>query len=299
MESVANGLQDKVCVITGSNSGIGKAAALKMAMQGAIVILACRSPQRGKIAQAEIIKLSDNSRVDLMVVDLSSQASIRHFVDEFKAKHNRLDVLVNNAANFDLGMKEVALTEDGIETIFATNHLGPFLMTNLLIDVLKTSAPARIINVSSKGLLSYPLLTIDFDNLNSTQRRKFRPARAYYHSKLAHVMFTYEFARRLEGSGVTSNCIRVPTVAVDMTRYSYMPQILQRMYRAKTRFSISPEQMAETYLYLAMSPEVANVSGKCFDEKNRIVKSSKKSLDKIVWAKLWDASVQLTGLSSN
>ena len=230
-----------------------------------------------------------------MIADLSSQKSIRTFIMEFNSQYNNLHVLINNAANFDMNLKKPQLTEDGIETIFATNHLGPFLLTNLLIEKLKASAPSRVINVASKGLVFYPFLNIEFDNLNGEKR--YSAMHAYYHSKLAQVMFTYELAHRLNETGVTANCIRVSNVAISDERLANHSKVLQVLYKQKRRFSITPERMAEAYLYLAASPDLVNVSGKYFDEYFRQVSSSRNSYNKEIWKKLWEISNKLVHLN--
>ncbi len=288
-------LRGKVGIVTGANAGIGKRVALGMAQAGATVVMACRSAERGEAARQEVIAHSGNKDVHLLQVDLSSQASIRAAVAEFEGRFARLDVLINNAANFDQRLKAPVLTAEGIETVFATNHLGPFLLTNLLLPRLKASAPARVINVASKGLITYPRLSIEFDNLNG--QRKFSMQHAYYHSKLAQVMFTYDLAERLAGSGVTANIIRVPVVRLDEGRYDHVPGWMQAMYRLKMRLAaIAPEQMAETYLYLAAAPEAAALTGQYIDENRQPVKSSGPSYDRAVWTRLWDVSARLTGL---
>jgi NAD(P)-dependent dehydrogenase (short-subunit alcohol dehydrogenase family) len=146
----------------------------------------------------EIKKASNNDKVELILVDLASRASIYQFVETYQSGHQKLDALINNAANFDHTLKKPTLTRDGVETIFATNHVGVFLITSLLLDSLKAGAPSRVINVASKGLLTYPFLDIEFDNLNG--ERKFNTQHAYYHSKLAQIMFTYDLAERLKGT---------------------------------------------------------------------------------------------------
>ncbi|HLF24794.1 MAG TPA: SDR family oxidoreductase [Anaerolineae bacterium] len=288
----ANG---KVCIVTGSNSGIGKATARGLAELGATVVMACRNQAQGVAVRDQLIAQTGNPAVDLLLCDLAAQPSIRCFVDDFRRKYSRLDVLINNAANFDLSLKKPALTEDGVEMIFATNHLGPFLMTNLLLETLKASAPARIINVASKGLLTFPFLNIEFDNLNG--EKKFSATHAYYHSKLAQVMFTYDLAQRLDGSGVAVNCIRVTNVKLDTGRYEYVPKLLRAMYAVKRSLAITPEAMAKTYIYLATSPEVGGVTGKYYDENRREVRSSGRSYDARVWERLWQVSAQLTHLT--
>ena len=289
-------MQGKVCIVTGANSGIGKAAALALAKSNATVIMLGRNRKRGQSALGEIIDQSKNPNIRLMIANLSSQKSIRTFIMEFNSQYNHLHVLINNAANFDMNLKKPRLTEDGIETIFATNHLGPFLLTNLLIEKLKASAPSRVINVASKGLVAYPFLNIEFDNLNGEKR--YSAMHAYYHSKLAQVMFTYKLARYLNETGVTANCIRVPNVAISDERLANYSKVLQMLYRQKQRFSITPERMAESYLCLAASPNLVNVSGKYFDGHNKQVSSSRNSYNDEVWKKLWDVSSKLVHLNT-
>lgn len=287
-------MDDKVCIITGANSGIGKAAATALAGLNATVVMVCRNRERGQAALEEVCLKSGSSSVELMLVDMASQKSIRSFVEEFKSRHPRLHVLINNAANFDQSVRKAILTEEGVEAVFATNHLGPFLMTNLLLDTIKSSAPARVINVASKGMIFFPFLKIEFDNLNA--EKGFKAQHAYYHSKLAHLVFTYDLAERLQGTGVTVNCIRVTNVALDLDRYENLPRLMKNAYKLKRKMSITPEQMAETYVYLAASPEVETVTGKYFDENNRQVPSSKHSYDKAVWKRLWDESARIVQL---
>jgi NAD(P)-dependent dehydrogenase (short-subunit alcohol dehydrogenase family) len=285
-----NAFENKSVIITGSNSGIGKAAAVQMARLGATVIMACRSLERGTQAREEVCLQSGSDKVDLMQVDMASQASIRKFAAEVKAKFSRLDVLIHNAANFDQSLKKPVLTDDGIETIFATNHVGVFLMTDLLLDLLKASAPSRVITVASKGLVAYPFLDIEFDNLNG--EKKFSAQHAYYHSKLAQVMYTYDLAERLKGTGVTVNCVRVTSVALPDDRVAHLPSWVQKIYKIKRSMAITPERQAETYVYLAADPAVANISGGYWDENNRQVRSNRSSYNRETWKRL-------AGLSGN
>lgn len=284
--------EQKVIIVTGSNSGIGYRAALGLAHAGHRVVMMCRSETRGQAARQRIIQETNSPDVDLIAVDLSSQASIRAAVQDFTARSQRLDVLINNAANFDITMKQRQLTAEGVETIFATNHLGPFLMTGLLLDTLRRSAPSRIINIASMGLLMHPFLSIEFDNLHG--QKKYSPQHAYYHSKLAQVMWTYDLAERLAGSGVTVNCIRVPNVRLDEDRYAHIPALLRTMYRVKMRFAIPAESMAQAYITLATDPAYEQVTGAYFDEKCRQVKSSRRSYDRELWRRLWQVSTELT-----
>lgn len=287
-------LQNKTVIVTGANSGIGKAAAVQLAAAGANVVMACRSLERGQRALEEVKAASGNPRVELMRLDLASQAGIRRFAADFLAGHPRLDVLIHNAANFDHTLKQATLTEDGVETIFATNHIGPFLLTHLLLERLKASAPSRVITVASKGLMVYPTLDIEFDNLNG--ERRFSSQHAYYHSKLAQIMFTYDLAERLKGSGVTVNCVRVTAVAVPDERLGNLPGWLRKLYDLKRRAAITPERQAETYVYLAADPAVEGVTGGYWDENNKQVRSNANSYKRETWQRLWNESERLAGL---
>jgi NAD(P)-dependent dehydrogenase (short-subunit alcohol dehydrogenase family) len=288
-------LNGKIIIITGGNSGIGKAAAIQLASCGANVIMACRSVDRGAQALEDVRKASHSEKVELMQVDLSELASIRQFVEAFKQRHSCLDVLIHNAANFDHTLKQPVMTIDGIETIFATNHIGVFLMTHLLLDTLKASIPSRIITVASKGLMTYPFLDIEFDNLNG--ERKFSTQHAYYHSKQAQVMFTYDLAERLKGTGVTVNCVRVTNVAIPDERLTHLPAWLRKIYHLKRSMSITPERQAETYVYLAADLAVQDISGGYWDENNHQVRSNSKSYNQETWKRLWNESKRMAGIN--
>lgn len=186
-------VNNKIIIVTGANAGIGRETAHGLAKIGHTVIMVCRNVPAGEQVRQEIVSQTGNQAVAVMMCDLSSQQSIRQFVADFSAKYPRLDVLINNAANFDHTLKQPTLTEDGVEVIFATNHLGPFLLTNLLLDQLKASAPSRVLTVASQGLVTYPFLSIEFANLNG--QNKFSTQHAYYHSKIAQVMFTFDLSR--------------------------------------------------------------------------------------------------------
>jgi NAD(P)-dependent dehydrogenase (short-subunit alcohol dehydrogenase family) len=285
---------DKVIIVTGANAGIGRETARGLAKLGHTVIMVCRNTPAGEAVREEIVAQTGNQAVEVLKCDLSSQQSIRQFAAGFTAKYPRLDVLINNAANFDHTLKQPTLTEDGVEVIFATNHLGPFLLTHLLLDTLKASAPARVLTVASQGLVMYPFLSIEFDNLNGQQ--KFSTQHAYYHSKMAQVMFTFDLAERLQGTGVTANCIRVTNVQIDKGRYEYLTGWKRRAYEIKRRRAITPAQMAEAYIRLAVAPEYETVTGKYFDEKCQEVKTYKPAYNREVWQKLWQVSAELTQL---
>ncbi|HEU0291827.1 MAG TPA: SDR family NAD(P)-dependent oxidoreductase [Anaerolineales bacterium] len=288
-------LKDKVVIITGANSGIGKAASIQLAMSGATVIMACRSKERGAQALVEVRQAANSPHVYLMQLDLSSQKSIRDFVEDCLERYPRLHVLIHNAANFDHTQKKPVITDDGVETIFATNHLGPFLMTHLLLDRLKASAPSRIITVASKGLISYPFLDIEFNNLNG--ERKFNLQHAYYHAKQAQVMFTFDLAERLRGTGVSVHCVRVGNVAIPDERLAHLPTWMLRMYEVKRGFSMTPEKMAETYTWLAAGGVGEQRSGGYWDAPGIEVRANKKAYNRETQRRLWNISAQLTGVS--
>lgn len=285
-------LMNKIVIITGANSGIGKAVSVHLAKLGATVVMACRSRQRGAPALDEVRSAAESTKVELMLVDMSLQASIRHFVAEFKQRYQNLHVLIHNAANFDHTQKKPVLTVENLETIFATNHLGPFLMTYLLIDMLKTSAPSRVITAASKGLISYPLLDIEFDNLHGEM--KFSVQHAYYHSKLAQVMFTFDLAERVRGMGISVHCVRVGNVAIPDERLAHLPKWMLKLYELKRKFSISPEKMAETYVWLAANPVGEQQTGCYWDAPGVEVRANKNAYNKKTQKRLWAVSELLT-----
>jgi NAD(P)-dependent dehydrogenase (short-subunit alcohol dehydrogenase family) len=288
-------LNNKV-IITGGNSRIGKAASIQLARLGATVVVACRSKERGDRAVDEVRYAAQSTKVELMQVDMSSQDSILEFVDAFNHRYEHLDVLIHNAANFDHTQKEPMFTDDDVETIFATNHLGPFLMTNLLLDVLTASAPSRVITVASKGLITYPLLDIEFDNLHG--ERNFSVQHAYYHSKQAQVMFTFDLAERLRGTGVTVHCVRVVNVAIPNERLEHLPKWMLKLYEAKRRFSITPEKMAETYIWLAADPVGEQQTGGYWDAPAIEVQANKNAYNTETQKRLWAVSALLTGVKT-
>jgi len=285
-----------ICVVTGANAGIGKAAARQLAARGAVVVMACRNLERGEAARQEIVAATGNDAVEVLPLDTSSLQSVRDFVAAFEAKFEALHVLINNAGNFDLQVKEPAMTEDGLENIFATNYLGPWLLTNLLLPRLRGGAPSRVINVGSKGLLAFPTLGIELDNLDGA--KKYSPTRAYYLSKLAALSFTHELARQLEGSGVVVNMVRVPAVQVDLDRLPAVPDWQLAVYKMKRRFSLTPDEMAETYSWLARDPAAEHLNGAYVDEKQHKVGSPKRARDPVMGEKLWKKSAELAGLTA-
>jgi NAD(P)-dependent dehydrogenase (short-subunit alcohol dehydrogenase family) len=284
-------LTDKTIIITGANSGIGKAAAIQLARLGATVIMACRSAERGAKALDDVRKAANSEQVELLRVDMASQASVRGFVEEFSSRHKRLDVLIHNAANFDHSQLKPVITEDGVETVFATNHVNIFLMTQLFLDTLKASAPSRVITVASQGLMTYPFIDIEFDNLNG--QKKFSMQHAYYHAKQAQVMFTFDLAERLKGTGVTVNCVRVGNVAIPDERLTHLPKFLLKMYEMKRKFALTPEKMAETYTWLSADPALETVTGGYWDAPDKPAKANKNAYNRETQQRLWDATEQL------
>jgi len=264
-------LDRKICLITGGNAGIGRAAALQLADEGAEVIIACRSKERGEAALETIKAKSGSDAVSMVQMDLSSRASITAGVEAVRSSgHKCIDVLIHNAADFDITRKQRKLSPKGIETIWATNHLGPVLLTALLEPELNASSGARVLTVSSQGLVIHPRLQVRLDDPEFSQGG-YKVEKAYYQSKLAQVMYTFWLAEQYRDTPKTANCIRVTNVKVDLSRYPNLSDFKKRLYAFKSRFSISPEEMAEVYTWLALSDEVSGVSGKYFDEKRRTV----------------------------
>ncbi len=288
--------QTKICLIFGGDSGVGKAAALMLARSGCTVVIACRDQENGRTTRQEIIAKTGNNSVSLIECDPSSQKSIRACADKFKKKYPKLDVLINNVANFDLSLARPVLTEDGRELIFAMNYLGPFLLTHLLLDSLTNGGASRVINIVSRGLSLYPLLTIEFDNLNS--ERRYSPAHAYHHAKLALVMFTYELALRLKETPITVNCVWVPNEKLGDDLQIRISPLKKWLYLIQARHDFSQEDMAGIYLWLATAKDAGSLTGRCIDEKRHLVRTPKSSYDEAVRRRLWEVSSKLTELQS-
>jgi NAD(P)-dependent dehydrogenase (short-subunit alcohol dehydrogenase family) len=273
-------MRGKVCLVTGSSSGLGKATALGLAQLGATVILGCRDKQRGEAALAEIRKESSNQMVELMLLDLALQDSVRSMVTEFEKRYDQLDVLINNAGIFK---NRRILTTDGLEMMFATNHLGPFLLTNLLLDKLKGSASARILSITAPS--TTPL---NFDDLQGEKR--FNAYTAFGASKMCNLLFTYELARRLGGTHITANAIHPGLVKSGIMREA-APPIRWFTYLIST----APQKAAQTPIYYASSPEVEGITG-LFFRSRQAIESNSYSTNQEVQKRLWDVSVALTGL---
>ena len=277
-------MDGKVALVTSGTSGTGKATAMALAAMGADVVVAGRDRERGERAAAEI-RSQTGARVDLALADLASQAGVRELAEGFKGRYDRLDVLVNNA-----GLVQSTRTEspDGLETTFATNHLAPFLLTNLLLDTLKESAPSRVVTVSSEA---ERWGNIDFDDLQS--EKKYRGFPVYGMTKLANIMFTYELAERLEGTGVTATCMYPGAVNTRFGTNNSGPMTL--LFRSFKPFMRTPEQGADTVIWLASSSEVEGVSGRYYADRKPI-EPKKIANDPAARRRLWEESERLTGL---
>jgi retinol dehydrogenase 12 len=281
-------MDGKVCMVTGATAGIGLVAASELARRGARVIGVGRSQERCAEAARLIRDQTSGASVEFLVADLSSQSEIRRLAQGVKASTARLDVLLNNAGGIYLNRQE---TSDGIERTFALNHLAYFLLTNLLLDLIKASAPARIINVSSGA---HQGIKINFDDLQA--KTKYSGWRAYQQSKLANILFTRELARQLAGTGVTANALHPGFVNTKIFRADGFIGWLLR--RSADLFAISPEEGAKTSVYLATSPEVEDVTGKYF-VKQQIASSSAASQDDAAARRLWEVSEKMTGLPAS
>ncbi|CAN5689467.1 SDR family oxidoreductase [soil metagenome] len=284
MTAPGRSLSGKVCLVTGATAGIGLVTARELARQEATVLISGRNPEKTQATVRQIREQTGNERVDSLLADLSSQAEVRRLAQEFRDRHDRLDVLINNAGAMFMERLE---SVDGIERTFALNHLAYFQLTNLLLDRLQAASPSRIINVASDA---HRGATLDFDDLQG--HRRYRGFPAYCRSKLANLLFTYELARRLEGTGITVNALHPGFVATNF--FQGNGPIGWLMRRASGLVAIAPEAGARTTIYLATSPEVEGVSGQYF-VKQRPVESSPKSKVKAAMERLWRVSEDLTG----
>lgn len=282
-------LDGKTCLITGATSGIGKETALGLARAGGRVVLVARDKNKGEMVRQFIKDQTGNPDIDLLVADLSSQADIRDMATRFEQNHQQLHLLINNAGII-LFERERVMTPEGHEMIFAVNYLSQFLLTNLLLDVLKRSAPARIINMSSAAQ-GWWGTRLDLDNLEG--EKHFSGFLAYASSKLAIICFTYELARRLEGTGVTANTLHPGLVRTNFGCNDQGKGPIQFISRV---FGMSPRQGARTSLHLATSPDLDGVTGQYFI-KCKPRRSCPSSYNEKLARALWRISEQKTGLS--
>jgi NAD(P)-dependent dehydrogenase (short-subunit alcohol dehydrogenase family) len=272
-------MQGKTVLITGANQGIGKATAIKLAELGARVVLLCRNEAKGRAALEEVRERAKGEAPELLVADLGSLADVRRVAADFRRTHDRLDVLLNNAG---LIVPSRHTTVDGLEETFAVNHLAPFLLTKELLDLLRATPASRVVNVSSEA---HRRATMHWDDLEL--RTGYGSLKAYGQSKLANILFTYELADRLSGSGVTANCLHPGVIATGFGQtygggFSWLIRLVKP-------FLLAPEEGARTSVYLASSSEVANVTGKYF-AKCKAVRSNAASYDEAARRRLWDVS---------
>lgn len=275
-------LKERVCIVTGANRGLGYCIAEGLAQLGATVVLACRDWNRGRAAVESIQSLVRDAKLDLMPLDLSLLQSVRMMAEDFCAKYNRLDVLINNAAIFTEMRQE---TSDGFEMMFATNHLGPFLLTNLLLDRLKASGPSRVVNVTAPS-------TTELDFYDLQGELHFNPYHAFGASKMCNLLSTYMLADRLRGRKVTVNAVHPGPVKTDLMNVAPVP-----MRWFSDLVSSPPEKAALSPLYVACSPKVAHLTGKFFKDK-QVITSCPYSHNPDVQRRLWELSAALVGIES-
>lgn len=280
-------MQGKVVLITGGNTGIGKATAVALARMGARVTITSRDPDKGQAALADIRQQAGSDAVQCMRLDLASLAGVRRFAAEFTAGHPRLDVLINNAG---LVLKERSETVEGFETTFGVNHLGHFVLTHELLPLLRRSAPARVVVLASDAHRGAPD-GLDFDDLQL--HRKYGAWKAYCRSKLANLLFTLELAERLRGSGVTVNAVHPGVVATEFAASEDTGRLFGFLMKLSRWALLSPEQGARTSVHVASAPELAEVSGGYF-ARCKPARPSRAAQDRGAALRLWEISEQLT-----
>lgn len=283
MNNISNSLLGKTALVTGATNGIGKAAAIALGEMGAEVVLVARNRALAQQTVNEIKRDTGNQKIDFLVADLSSQAEVRRVAAEFLASGRPLHILLNNAGAL---FTERQLSVDGIEMTFALNHLGYFLLTNLLLDRIKQSAPARIVNVASRAHES--VRGINFSDLQFAQ--KYSPLASYGQSKLANILFTRELARQLEGTQVSVNCLHPGFVA---TRFGHGTNIMSFIMSLLRPFQRSIDKGARTSIYLCSSPDVENISGEYFVDC-KIAQPKPYAKDDVASKRLWEISKQMT-----
>ncbi|MDQ3997003.1 MAG: SDR family NAD(P)-dependent oxidoreductase [Gemmatimonadota bacterium] len=287
----ATAMQGRVCLVTGANRGLGKATALGLARQGATVVVLGRDAKRIALASDDVRRESGNPDVSYQLLNLASLASVRDAAEQIGRRFGAIHVLVNNAG---VNLARRTVSPDGFEMTLAINHLAPFLLTNLLLPLLLASAPSRVVNVTS---WFERFGRIDFDDLHA-ERKRYGALGAYYQSKLANALFTYELAARLAGTGVTANCVDPGLVATDLLRDHawWNPRWLQPLWRTVL---FSPGRGARAAIYAASAPDVAGVTGRCLGVCGRERRTSRRSRDVAARERLWRVSAELTGLASD
>ena len=282
----------KKVIITGGNSGIGYQTAKQLAEKGWSVTLFCRRKEAAEQACEKIRQQTGNPHIDYILVDLSDMKSVMKAVEQYIHKEENLDVLINNAADFDLSIQSPVINKDGLEKQFATNVGAPYLLSSLLKGLLEKSESGRIINISSQGLMLYPFMKLDFENLSG--QKHYSPAKTYYQNKLALLMLSLYM--RKHWKGIKVQAIRVTNVRVDMRRYDHLSAFMKNLYKIKSRFSISPEEMARVYTSLSTED---GYEGFLYDEKCKEVKANAFAYEEEEQKKLYTLLGQMTSLKDN
>ena len=277
----------RISVVTGGNSGLGKTLVQALAEAGDQVYMVARDLARGEAARDELIAKTGNPHIDLLLADLASQADVRRLADELGKRSDRIDRLVNNAGT---AYPNRDLTEDGIERTFAVNHLAPFLLTNLLLPLLQTAAPARIVNVGTRIDTAIALDDVNFE------RRRYSMMRAYGQAKLGNILFTRALAARLAGTGITVNCVFPGVFRSNLGGTDGAQPALVKLFAKTLGWALPPpERAAERVLYLLRSDEVSDTTGGYFGNR-RLIRAPAQAEDPTAIARLWELSAELTGL---
>ena len=271
-------MNNKIVIVTGANSGIGRAAAIRFAEEGYKVIMACRNLEKSEKVQQEIIELTKNNGVDLLKLNISSFKSIEDFCSEFKGKYKKLDILIHNAGYFNHGEKNYQLSLDNIELSFATNAFGPFLMTQLLTDMLKESDDARVLNACTTNIRHFfdPKRKIDFDNLQGEFKdsRPYNIYKMYGDSKMALLMLTFKMADEFKKDGIKVNAVQIPAIKLSKETMKKFKSGWRIAATFQNFFSSSPETMADTYFQICTSEEFKGITGKLINDKREVMQSS-------------------------
>ena len=311
-------MNDKIVLITGANSGIGKAAAIKFANEGYTVVMACRNLERSKMAQQEIIEATKNPHIDLLQLDLSSFKSIHQFSTEFKDKYPKLDILIHNAAYLNHGEKNYLLSQDGIELSFATNTVGPFLLTRQLVGMLEKSEDARVLHACTTNIRHFfdPKRKIEFDNLQGEfkDERPFNAYKMYGDTKMALLLMTFKMAEELKEHRISVNAVQISAIKLSKETIEKFQSGWKFAARIQNVFSAPRETMADTYFRICTSEEFKKMTGKFINDKRKVMESShysaglaqdiKQLMDQNVYPKyaddpenierVWDLCVNLT-----
>lgn len=269
----------KTVLITGTNSGIGKEAAIQLLQNGCHVIACCRNKEKAEKVIEEIKKESNSNDIRLIIMDMSSLKSIKVASESILKEYSNIDVLIHNAADFDISRKNIEYSEDGIEKVFATNHLGPVYLTDILLPIIPKTNNSRIITVASQGLMMHPFLKINFDDIEF-KNSKYSVEKAYYQSKLAQIMYTYWLSEKLKEQNICVNSVWVTNVKIDISRYPNLTDFQKKLYNMKSKFSITASEMAKTYVAIALSDSFKDITGKVVDKDLKFINTNSYSKNK-------------------